>query len=766
MRTGASAPAIGQVDQAVTISGAPRGAQRIALSRGMGGAPWPGWTGQPGATGDVTALSAQTGPEPSIWNRQVDSWPPPPGATCHAALGTTDAGRWTVLNGTIRTTTRTGPHAWSLTVADLLSPLRTHVSVEPLCYRMPGPTPGSTMLRPGLDADYYAHRAFRAAGINNTPPLEQGIIGVSAPMQASAWPEMGTLTGSGSSTLPSATPLFRSAPWGYALHDATLTYQASADLQLTATKVGVMVGPDHNASVALQLLNGPGDVMGQITVHTSKAVSVVWGVGEDRVTLSMPPRTYTRLTVSASNATGRVTISTDGPGTDVSAPYTGARTFRFLRVAADPWSQIAGVVAASHLGEYLTYEPRLRMHTPVVLRGTLRAMSTIHSRPALELINEIAQATCRSWWVDEDGVHQWQPQCVPVLRTTAVDVTSDAHALDGWGESDSLDDRHRRVVVTTEWPQVKAGAWPDQQVWRGSGVTLRERGVPDEDIITVPADETWIGVDLPVHLMGLNPPPGAEWRDYANGRGSQTGAVLVGPGDRTRWPFPPVTETSLVSAGITKITEDEWLSRIEFLATGSVPAGYYLAARTPGAEDGGSLPRWARDRELPVLRANIRARWVPRDARAGSGHVLAGDYEHQGGRWVQGYNGENAQVYADFLASLWVEPLGRVDLGVLHDPRLQVGDVINYVDKHRHGITLRCLAVGIDQESWDIPGTNGNAGQAGQDMTLALVVLAVVKVTPTYDDARRASPGTYTDDQSRNAGRTYTEVTAALTGGS
>lgn len=769
MRQGPSAPPVAAVSQAVVIDGTNRGARRIELQRGMGGAPLPGWSADPGVRGRITALSAQTGREPSIWNRQQDNWPPKPGDRVLASSGTREAGRWTVLAGTIRDVSREGEHLWSMTVADEMTPLRTLVSMWPLAYLMRPMAPGMPLRRPGLCADYYAHRAFRAAGINNTPPWPGGWTqGVSAPLQGSGLSDAGQLLEAGASSGPTThNPIFRGAPWGYSLYNGVFYYEATDDVPLPVAKIGIMVGPDHSSFTQITLHNGPGTEVARVTIGAGRSVSVSWGRDADRVVLSMPSRTgWTKLTVTASAATGAVTIDTDDPSTTpISTPYAGGLTFRYAKIDASAGSQVAGFMAASAITGYITHTPQLRLHFPFVYTATLPMMSRMRARTAMELIAQIADRARRQWWVDEDGIHQWMPECVTLGREpNSEDITTDEHVLgDDWAEGDSLDDWHRQVVVTSEWAMVNAARYPEQDCWRGSGVTVNDRGAAKEEVVSVPDDETWIGIDIPPFRMGEAPPPGEEWRSYTAKRGTMLGGVITGPGDRTRWPFPTAFPYDVGRFSLRSTAIDEWTHRVEFAADPGpgIPEDYNIAARTPGAEDGGSLPRWARDRDLPVLRCYVHGKWLPREHTAGNGHSLAGDMEHNGGRWVQGYTGEQPLIYAEHMAGYWIRPLGRITLDIAHDPRRQVGDVANLVDKHRHGITLRVLVLGIKQSSVDEITT------ADQTMTLELFVLAVERVEATYNDMSRAQrPRTHDQVEAALAGRTYTQVQSDLQEGS
>lgn len=766
MRIGAAAPAVATVDQGVSIDGTYRGARRIRLSRSMGGAPLLGHSGQMGATGEITAVSAQDGPEPSIWRRQYDNWPPKPGDSARASIGTHEAGRWGVLQGLIRSANRVGPHMWSLVVADEMAPLRTTVSMDPLTAFMPPPAPGGDRVAPGLTADYVAHRAFRACGINNTPPVPPGFIGVSAPMQDSMWPEVGDLREASQSTNTSFSPNFDTSAGVHHLSDGRGVYRSSRDgdnLRIDGSFIAVTVPTTSTGLVSINLRNNAGTIVGQLVIGAGRSIAARFGIAGDLVELTMPAsQSWTRVVVAARG--GTLTLSRNDGSPDRTSAFMAGNTWRDLDVNVAGGAGIAGLMAGNTLvdtpARYLGHSPNLAMHRPATLTTSMLTLHRIRPVCALDLIQEIAQATLRACWRDEDGVVQWMPWCVAISQPAVTDVTSDAHALDGWGESESLDDKHRRVAVTTKWPETLSSRYPEQVVFQGRGETIEKQGEQRSEVMACPDDETWIGVDFPPVQMAQEG-YSEGWRNFTIGRGSARGGVLVGPGDRTRWGYPNAIDVTAISTGAVPVGPDAWRLMTRYESHASLPNDYTVSARTPNDEAvHTTLPRWQRDHPLPVYRAYVKATWVDAQASAGSGPPLAGDYDHDGGRWVQQYDGLGPQLFADWLAQHVLDPLGTIDLPVHHDPRLQVGDVVNYVDAHRHGITLRALIVGIDQESWI------EEGQAGQDMTLRLLVLAVVKANVTYDDARRASPGTYTDDQSRHAGRTYTEVTAALTGGS
>lgn len=753
----AASPAIGTVDQAVQIGGTFRGASRVNLSRTIGGAGLLGHSGPMGAEGSVVAMSAQPGPEPSIWHRQLGNWPPRPGDDVIASIGTIEAGRWGVLQGNIRAVDRIAAHTWELDIADEMAPLRRTVSVPPLSALMPTGV-GERIARPGLDADYYAHRVMRACGITNTPRFPRGAAGVSACLQGSTFPEVGELVGSSAASSTDAQPLFRGTPWGYGMHNGSARYRSSADLSMADTRVGLMVAPDHQGSTLVTLHNGPGTEISRVTVGSNRAVSVVWGLGADRVFLSLPAAPgWTRLTVVSGG--GVLTVSTDD-GRSTSTGTTSSHTFRFLNVSASAGSRVAGLMAGSDLGNYHGFTPNLRMTYPEVLQARLLTMSRIHEEQALDVLQGIAESALRACWRDEDGVVRWVPWCWLVAQHESTDVTSDEHGLDGWGESDTFDTRHRRVVVRSQWPETRVSRYPDHTVFTGSGVTLQDRESLHTDVVACPDNQTWIGPDLPATELGKEMPPDEAFRDFNRDRGSAIGGVVVGPGSRTRWAYPTATLYHALRLRIAHIGPDAWAFHATYQDLASLPNDYSVALRTPNEDTNTALWDWKRDNALPVVRVQLLADWVDREVSAGQGHPAAADYTHEGGRWVQGYTGDAPQVFADWLADHVLDPLGSVKLDVHPDPSRRVGAIVNFVDAHRHGITLRCLTVGIDQESWD------EGGDADQTMTLSLVVLGVLEVVATHADAARvhraAGRNTHGDVERHFAGATHGQVQQAI----
>src|SRR5699024_1425573 len=137
-----------------------------------------------------------------------------------------------------------------------------------------------------------------------------------------------------------------------------------------------------------------------------------------------------------------------------------------------------------------------------------------------------------------------------------------------------------------------------------------------------------------------------------------------------------------------------------------------------------ALKAYLRGQPLPVVRGMGRGEWVDAVYRASAGPTSAPVLEHDLGYWGHEYfeGGSVAQRIGDYLARMVTTPQPAIpDLGVIYDPRRQVGDVYTLRSEWL-GIELRVLVVGISED-------HGN----GSHQSLTVRVISATNIRPvTY----------------------------------
>src|SRR5699024_3431830 len=108
-----------------------------------------------------------------------------------------------------------------------------------------------------------------------------------------------------------------------------------------------------------------------------------------------------------------------------------------VHVRATSGSRIGGVaVGVMSFGYYHGYALSSRLYAGTNLNPKMVATPSVLRRDALDVLSEIAHATCRSCWWDEDGFLSWIPGDYMLVRAPGLTLTSRDNLLDlGWAEA-------------------------------------------------------------------------------------------------------------------------------------------------------------------------------------------------------------------------------------------------------------------------------------------------------------------------------------------
>lgn len=734
MRSGSAPREVDTPRAQVVVNGVERDVDSVSVTRELGGGGVPGVSGLASASGDVTWSQAEdvlAGPGASPWKR-TGGFPPAPGTAVSVATGSEYQGVFSALTGVVDST---GADSGGVVSSSLIEPvdiLRRRVVIPPLMAVMPSDTsfPGNGFRRVGLYADTIAVMALRACGVGATPLLPPGFVGVSVPLQGSAWPERGTAILARRDTNTEAIPTFRSAPFGYAASDLFATYSPSGTLTKTAGfEIALSVGPSHDGIGIVQANLVAGEFVrlrvgqGSASAETPAGASLFLPLGSaERVTLRVVGTSWT-LTVGTASTSGTVSVT----GTTVES----------VRVQVTPFAtpgQIGGVMVGNlPAGWYMGQVPNMRLTVAGSLSGAINASPAIDG-DVLDVVMDIAKATCRAVWWDEDGVLQWVPGDTLLGRAPVTTLTSTDH-LESLGWSESLADTYASVRVDYEVPTTAVSLWPNITVYEGGG--SMEAGQVKTETIGPGADEDWIQTDSTLSVLGAG-----EGGDFNRERGSYGGGVWIwDDGSQHGW----ATTNGWLTVTMAKVNDRAWL------LTHTVPASLPAtdAVRLETIDD---TQTWSgiwpvhRSKPLPMIRAFGRTKWSNDDYEVvGAGPRGAAQYRHDGGRWVQGATITSVGAFL----STWLtspRPVAR-DVSVIHDARVQVGDVVDVVDTHAHGVTLRALITKVRQ----------SVTTDDQEMTLDLYVTSgATNQAPTYTEAdAETSTDTYTTLDARLAGVTY-----------
>lgn len=699
MRAGDAPSTVAVPASAVSVYGVSHEVVSVQTERSLGGGGVPGLSQSAAAEGSVEwaqKLDALAGAGPSPW-RRAEGLPPVVGTAVQASVGTVEGGLHRALTGVVDTSEAGSDGAVVSSIIDPIDQLHRRVTVPPMLGSMPPHTSGGPLRRVGLSSDYIVDLILRYCRFWTTPLIRGG--GVSVPGQGSLWPDRGTcLTASGRND-PTGPANFQATEWGAGIYSAAATYAPAGSIRISdGLDIGAMVSGFHGATARVSMHAGGHRF--DLLVASTMQVQARHYDGTTVTSVSLPATSGWRRVKASFTASG-MTISTDdgrtATGTHTAPSAATSAAVESVEIVADDGARLGGIVAGV-CHDYLTQPLNAVMSGWGQLDPRLTASPAITDRDALDVIGEIADATCRAYWWDEDGVFTWLPGDVLMARTPVATLTSLDNIYD-WGWSESITDTHARVVVSHDVAAINLRTTPSATVWQGRGESMGSTEVVEE-FVAPPADEDWVMVDA-------NPLNASANHELVNrATRSVVGGVRT---DGTSWRWG--SEAGLLTTSMQPITQDVWKLTH---TTGVLPAGQTMQLAFPDKDADTTIWQHWRSENLPIIRAYARVQWAEDTVTAGNGPPSSGDYSHNGGRWLRGVGEVTPGKIAEFLASWLCVPRYRATgVQVVHDPRIQVGDVVTVEDRDAHGVTLTALVTRIAQTTTP----------DDQDMTLDLFII-------------------------------------------
>ena len=688
MRSGFAPPTSDVVVGRAVVDGVEREASAVSTSRELGGGGVPGVQGVAAAEGDVSwaqLSSASSVPAVSPWGR-AGNWPPRPGSGVRVFAGT-ELQSFPMLSGVVSDSSAGSDGVVSSGVIDPVDRLHRKVTVLPMLASMPPHEYGGPIRGVGMSSDWVVARVLRQCGFHSTPPLPASSPGVDVPGQGSMWPERGTcLTASAFSG--SGTADFLSTEWGWGMYDAIASYAPDGVLRMSGMEMSMMVSQYHASGASVRVSPVGSSATIDLSVNADRSIDARYTyLGTTQISCSLPAGDYRRVTMRVS--AGSIWLGTDDgravSGANPAPSSVMSANASEVIVRASRGARIGGVaVGVMDFGYYHNYALSSRLYAGTNLNPKMVATPSIIRRDGMDVIQEIAKATCRAYWWDEDGFLSWMPGDFMLQRAPGLTLTSQDNLLDlGWEES--LADTFRDVQVDYQTPVVSRSRYPDVMVWQGGGDSMGSSETREE-IVTPGSDEEWIQPDSAPLVAGQG-----FWTDLNFGRRSWMGGVRT-DGRTTSWAYR-TGGTQYLTSSIEYISALTWKFKHQ---TVGLPTGESVQLAMPNEDATSAVwQRW-RGENLPIMRAFGRVEWANTAVSAGSGASAAGTYQHDGGRWVQGYSGETAGRVASFLATWLCVPRAKATgVRVVHDPRIQVGDVYMVRDEHAHGVELKVLVTRV-----------------------------------------------------------------------
>lgn len=613
---------------------------------------------------------------------------------------------WKQFHGVIDRTTGDLESGFQSTIIDDFDDLSVSVSHEALLRIMPPASGGGGAYRGiGLMALYYVDHAMRQAGFHCTPNSEYD-ASLTVHGQGSIWPARGSLSTTSSSSSHASVHV---APWGVALSDFDATYtlwgsHSSAEpLQIT-----MCVAPGHTGPAYLQV-NYAGGFL-RLNVSASRIAQIISSSG---TVASLALGAATVVSMLVKGGTGVLRTNTGATASASATQPSGSASTARAFVSAE--SRVAGLQVSfpSRTVDELrsTYHvPNARLDTTSLhLNGIIDAAPTIENRTAQDLLQEIGDATLSAMWIDETGVMQWVPSDALRARTPSRTVTTLDDVLSlNW--EDGLLGTASKVTVKGRKPGITKGRWKTVVLARGGGSNSMKSGDELEIFLEPEGGSDWIQPSTTFLQVGGS---GAIWGSANNPDYSLTGLYYSADGGTTEATGLNVTITTAVlglQKVLVKYVAGNWPSDVEGVLSTS-PTAPTLWPKN-------------RDKELPKLVGAGRIEWTDQQVVATGAGGPGPELVHEVGPW--GCRTDSTLMldrFASYIQSQTSTPLPVINgLGIVPDPRLQLGDVID-VKSDLMGVTLRVLITGVSK----------SFGSDGLSMELSVRVISATTTDITYE---------------------------------
>ena len=695
-----------------------------------------GLSGTGGTISWATQKAVSDRPE-SPWSK-VAGWPPSAGDEVKVRV-TDGVSWWTRYTGVIDSTTGDPTSGYESKIIDRRDEITGTFTHQALLRHMTPYIEDASYRSIGLNFWYPLTMALRSTGFYNVPAIEAPSA-MSAPLQGSVWPEAGSLrTASGLGGAIHAS--FYSSDWGYAAGGFVATYNprlnesSSEPVQITT-----VVGKNHSAVGYTNVYYSGPAVRLQVNANRSLTARYSPDGSSWTTVASLPVGSVGDYSVAQLLIKdGLWTIRTNGGGVATGTQALASGTMNSVNTTFNSGARVSGIQVShptSSAREFasIDFEPNMKF-TPSGLASTMDMMPALKGRSVTDLVDEILKATLTASWWDEEGRLILMPS--DLLRGTepsqTITTADDITAL-GW--EDSLLAERSDVEVSWQDPLISKTYQYRLELWRGRTQTLISTADPIEDFVEPPSDEEWFGVDRTLRFLD-----DSNWGAYNLRRGSYCGVWYSNAdGDPTtagdvRIRYEPLYSDSL------KIT-----TQVQSLIS-------TYEANTETHPESTALKAYLRGQSLPVVRGMGRGEWVDATYRVSAGRSNAPVLQHDLGYWGQEYFDDDsvAQRIGNYLAGMVTTPHPTItDLGLIYDPRRQLGDVIT-IRSEWLGIELRALITRLEEEHGD-----------GSKQTATVRIIRATVIRPvTYDDLEAAwASSNYTGFQAVWGLLTYDDLDA------
>lgn len=668
---------------------------------------------------------------------------PPSGSRVEIWVGD-GVSEWRQFYGVIDQTTGSIGSGFQSSCIDDYDQLSKTFSHDALLRIMPPSVTGGSVRGTGLVASYYVDTALRVAGFYATPP-DEFRPALHVPCQGSMWPYLGvrgTLTsgqGYDGSFLHARN---FSAPWGWAVSNFRNVYAPRLRMtRSTPLQMTFLMAANHAGQFTFDVWYG--SVRVRLAAWGSRNVDAY--VGSTRVcglkAAQLEDATIITLLVKNGQWTLRANNDAQATGT---ATIGSSAQMGDIEVAAHNDARVAGLQVshpsvATHEFASLSFKPTARMRLTgsdgSTFMGLMEAGRPIQDETCIEVIKRVCDATLTAAWIDEDGVFQIAPSMVLNNQTPARTVTTvdDITEL-SW--RDSLLGTRSRVTVKHNVPAISLRGTRSVTMYEGRSSSL-DSGEEQVEFIGPGSDEDWINVNS--YMNNLNP----AWSPFNKGTETYGGVFYSVDGDEViNTDYQTVVSMERVNLTRWKITHE----------VGNLPFG--VVANTATSPSASTLWPHRRNQPLPVVRAFGKVTWAEEETALVTAGGVGPDLTFDAGEWNSLLTTGVIDSMAAWLATQTSVPQPVITgLGVLPDPRIQLGDMVR-IQSDLMGVELTGLIVS--------QSASFNAGRF--ELSLGVRIKEVNRQRLTYAGFNRAgaSPATYAQWQNQGpVSQTYRQLNSS-----
>lgn len=329
----------------------------------------------------------------------------------------------------------------------------------------------------------------------------------------------------------------------------------------------------------------------------------------------------------------------------------------------------------------------------------IQATRGVENVTARSVVDAWSEATLASVWMDEHGAPILRGRDIFVTRAPDRVLRVDERVFDGaWSVGD--DQVRSRVLVRSQAPTRTSTGVGKTILWQPDRAEEIEPNVWHEQIVSVPDDQDWHGLDRSMDPI-IQAKKGIDNQVRFSKRDGSFWQICFSPedaqGELYRWTGG--AETHQTVDATLEVLGQRAIKLSHRVLSNDAVFRYYLASPTMGVPD---IPIQWRGVPMPIIRGDMLVTWVETIIEgATTGPDWAPILELDAAWWL---DPEDAQRVADALATEVSTPAATLErVEVLWDPTRQIGDVETWIAVDADGgeaWTANVLITGYS-ESWD-----------------------------------------------------------------